>query len=155
MRSHKISYQTEYLILNEYLQNRLYKTESSLLIVSQPSPLLKGLLAFQMARRYLISNIEKTTNLKNAAVAKALNKDSACQEAKNIQLRIWLFLTMMPYYNKCGNLALCFHHIFIIFSSYYGTLNKTNWSFNIEHILKNEYYNFLVYSRLDVVNWKV
>jgi hypothetical protein len=29
-----------------------------------------------MARRYLISNIEKTTNLKNAAVAKALNNDS-------------------------------------------------------------------------------
>jgi hypothetical protein len=29
-----------------------------------------------MARRYLISNIEKTTNLKKAAVAKALNKDS-------------------------------------------------------------------------------
>jgi len=32
-----------------------------------------------MARRYLISNIENTTNLKNAAVAKALNKDSAWQ----------------------------------------------------------------------------
>lgn len=74
------------LILDEYLQKRLYKTESSRLIVSQPSPLLKGLFAFQIARRYLISNIEKTTNLKNAAVAKALNKDSAGQEeAKIIQ----------------------------------------------------------------------
>jgi len=72
---------TENLILDEYLQKRLYKTESSRLIVSQPSPLLKGLLAFQIARRYLISNIEKTTNLKNAAVAKALNNDSAAQEA--------------------------------------------------------------------------
>lgn len=72
---------TENLILNKYLQKRLYKTESSRLIVSQPSPLLKGLPAFQIARRYLISNIEKTTNLKNAAVAKALNKDSAVQEA--------------------------------------------------------------------------
>jgi hypothetical protein len=30
-----------------------------------------------MDRRYLISNIENTTNLKNAAVAKALNRDSA------------------------------------------------------------------------------
>jgi len=37
-----------------------------------------------MARRYLISNIEKTTNLKNAAVAKALNKDSTWQEVKTI-----------------------------------------------------------------------
>lgn len=79
------------LILDEYLQKRLYKTESSRLIVSQPSPLLKGLFAFQIARRYLISNIEKTTNLKNAAVAKALNKDSAGQEeAKIIQPTILL-----------------------------------------------------------------
>jgi hypothetical protein len=30
-----------------------------------------------MARRYLISKIENTTNLKNAAVAKALKRDSA------------------------------------------------------------------------------
>lgn len=45
-------------------------------MVSQPSPLFVGLLAFHIARRYLISKIENTTNLKNAAVAKALNKDS-------------------------------------------------------------------------------
>ena len=84
------------LILDEYLQKRLYKTESSRLIVSQPSPLLKGLFAFQIARRYLISNIEKTTNLKNAAVAKALNKDSAGQEeAKIIQPTILPFLAFI------------------------------------------------------------
>jgi hypothetical protein len=40
------------------------------------------MLAFHIARRYLISKIEKTTNLKNAAVAKALNKDSAQERAK-------------------------------------------------------------------------
>src|ERR1044072_2100704 len=78
----------ETTILNEYLQKRLYKTESSRLIVSQPSLLVIGLLAFQMARRYLISNIEKTTNLKNAAVAKALNKDSARQVTKITQYTI-------------------------------------------------------------------
>jgi hypothetical protein len=77
-------------IINEYLQKRLYRTESSRLIVSQPSPLLKGLLAFQMASRYLISNIEKTTNLKNAAVAKALNKDSAWQQVTTIIYQIIL-----------------------------------------------------------------
>jgi len=45
-------------------------------MASQPSPLFAGLLAFHTAKRYLISNIEKTTNLKKAAVAKALNRDS-------------------------------------------------------------------------------
>lgn len=70
MKCHKLK------ISKQYLQKRLYKTESSRLIVSQPSPLFVGLFAFHMARRYLISNIEKTTNLKKAAVAKALNKDS-------------------------------------------------------------------------------
>lgn len=80
----KIRLPTETSVLNEYLQKRLYKTESSRLIVSQPSPLLRGLFAFQMARRYLISNIEKTTNLKKAAVAKALNNDSTYQEVTTI-----------------------------------------------------------------------
>lgn len=51
-------------------------------MASQPSPLFIGLLAFHIARRYLISNIEKTTNLKKAAVAKALNRDSAWKEVK-------------------------------------------------------------------------
>jgi hypothetical protein len=60
-----------------YSQKRLYRTDNSRLIISQPSPLFKGLLAFHIARRYLISNIENTTNLKNAAVAKALKSDSA------------------------------------------------------------------------------
>jgi hypothetical protein len=59
-----------------YLQKRLYRTDNSRLIISQPSPLFKGLFAFHIARRYLISNIENTTNLKNAAVAKALKSDS-------------------------------------------------------------------------------
>lgn len=35
-----------------------------------------------MARRYLISKMENTTNLKNAAVAKALNSDSATPPKK-------------------------------------------------------------------------
>lgn len=63
-------------------QNRLYRTDSSRLIVSQPSLLFIGLLAFHIARRYLISKMEKTTNLKNAAVAKALNKDSVYKQVK-------------------------------------------------------------------------
>jgi hypothetical protein len=45
-------------------------------MVSQPSPEFNGLLAFQIARRYLISNMENITNLKKAAVAKALKRDS-------------------------------------------------------------------------------
>lgn len=35
-----------------------------------------GLRDFQMASKYRISKIEKITNLKNAAVANALNRDS-------------------------------------------------------------------------------
>lgn len=66
--------------MQQHLQKRLYRTDSSRLIVSQPSPLFIGRLAFHIARRYRISKIEKTTNLKNAAVAKALNKDSASKE---------------------------------------------------------------------------
>jgi hypothetical protein len=37
-----------------------------------------------MAKKYLISKMENTTNLKNAAVANALNSDSASTPEKNI-----------------------------------------------------------------------
>jgi hypothetical protein len=50
-----------------------------------------GLLAFHIARRYLISKIEKTTNLKKAAVAKALNKDSVRAKKKT---HLWLRMKM-------------------------------------------------------------
>lgn len=75
------------------LQKRLYRTDSSRLIVSQPSPLFIGLLAFHMARRYLISKMEKTTNLKNAAVAKALNRDSATRNKQNYIHRMFNSVT--------------------------------------------------------------
>lgn len=45
-------------------------------MVSHPSPELMGLRDFQIASKYRISKIENITNLKNAAVANALNKDS-------------------------------------------------------------------------------
>lgn len=66
-----------YILNSKHSQKRLYRTDNSRLMVSQLSPFCKGLLAFHIARRYLISKIEKTTNLKKAAVAKALNRDSA------------------------------------------------------------------------------
>lgn len=66
-------------------QNRLYRSDSSRLMASQPSPLFAGLLAFHMAKRYRISNIENTTNLKKAAVAKALNRDSGEEENKQLK----------------------------------------------------------------------
>jgi hypothetical protein len=46
-------------------------------MVSQPSPEATGLRAFHMASKYLISKMANITNLKNAAVAKALNSDSS------------------------------------------------------------------------------
>lgn len=70
-----------------YSQNRLYRSDSSRLMASQPSPLLAGLLAFHIAKRYRISNIENTTNLKKAAVAKALNRDSEQTNKKMLILR--------------------------------------------------------------------